>query len=106
MCSRMDRATKKRRNAYEHKKWLKALRLRYVWKFRQKIMLDRTGSTLRFCAKQMIMHEVRKCPSMNDACYAILRQLWRFDKQSGLGWHDWTSKNGWTCNRWGARMEK
>ena len=106
MCCKIDRFTRKRRNAFEHKKWLKALRLRYVWKFRANIMLDRTGEVLRFCAKQMIIHDVRKCTSINDACYAILRQIWRFDKASNLGWHDWTSKNGFTCFPWGARMEK
>ena len=105
MCSIINTNRNKRRNPYQHKKWLKTLRLRYIWRYRQAIMLDRTGEILRFCGKQMIIHDVRKCISLNDACYAILRQIWRFDKASNLGWHDWTSKNGWTCYPWGKRRK-
>jgi len=103
MCSIINANRNKRRNSYQHKEWLKTLRLRYIWKCRQRIMLDRTGKILRFCATQLIIHEVRKDVSLNNACYAILRQIWRFDKQSHLSWHDWTSKNGWTCFPWGIR---
>lgn len=102
MCSIINENRKKRRT-YADKKWLQVLRIRYVWRCRQQIMLDRTGQILRFCAKQMIIHEVRRDVSMNNACYAILRQIWRFDKKSGLSWHDWTRKNGWTCFPWGLR---
>lgn len=96
MCSKI--RIKKREQKFRQK-----VALRYIWRFRQNIMLDRTGSILRFCAKQLIMHEIRYDFSMNNACYFVLRQIWKFDKNSGLTWHDWTSKNGWECLPWGKR---
>lgn len=103
MYSKICRARNKRRNLRKDAEWLRDLRLRYIWRCRQAIMLDRYGDVLKFCARQLIVHEVRGDLSMNNACYAILRQIWRFDKRANLSWHQWTQKNGWTCRPWGRR---
>lgn len=94
------RQAKKRRNSCTNKRWLMNLRKKYIWCVRARIALDRTGKVLEFCARQMVIHEVYKYPSVRDAKYAILRQMWRFDKAAHLTWHEWTEKNGWTAAEW------
>lgn len=97
------RKANKRRNVYVHRKWLINLRLKYIWRCRASIGLDRTGKILEFCAVQMITHELYAYPSIRDAKYAILRQMWRFDKARRLNWHNWLQKNGWLAHSWKRR---
>lgn len=93
-----------RLNGFERARWLRRLRLRYIWKVRQTVALDRTGRVLDFVAKQLAIKEVYSQPDMRNIRYAIIRQLWRFDKQSGLTWHEWTEKNGWSAHKWQRRI--
>lgn len=74
----------------------------YVWICRADIMLDRSGDVLQYIAARMIgSGMVRK--SHSDACYSILRRLWKIDAPFKMRWHDWTTKNGWRCLPWGQR---
>jgi hypothetical protein len=86
---------------------LRKARSLYAAFCRQAIALDRTGQTLDICARRMMksgMYSDNQCH--RHVKYALLRTMWRWDRQLRLSWHDWCYKNGWTGWYWTRRMNK
>lgn len=75
------------------KKQLERAKSLYIRIVRQAIALDRTGQVLEHCAKQLMRLYIN--PSLRDMRFVLIRRMWKWDRASGLGWHEWCEKNGY-----------
>lgn len=78
------------------KKELERAKSLYVRIVRQAIALDRTGQVLEHCAIQLMRLYIN--PSIRDMRYILLRRMWRWDRATGIGWHEWCWKNGYNSD--------